>query len=75
MFIRKRLQDYKPTSRMFFNVHLDGMEATHDLCVEREGRLPRGGGGHQVRQGPRFPGVHQHHDLQTDRSERNCRDV
>jgi hopanoid biosynthesis associated radical SAM protein HpnH len=37
MFIRKRLQDYRPTSRMFFNVHLDGMEATHDLCVERKG--------------------------------------
>jgi hopanoid biosynthesis associated radical SAM protein HpnH len=37
MFIRKKLQDYKPTSRMFFNVHLDGMEETHDLCVERKG--------------------------------------
>src|SRR5690242_3481415 len=37
MFIRKRLQDYRPTSRIFFNIHLDGMEATHDLCVERKG--------------------------------------
>src|SRR5262249_19624870 len=26
-----------PTSRFFFNVHLDGMEATHDRAVEREG--------------------------------------
>ena len=25
------------TSRFFFNVHLDGLEKTHDLCVEREG--------------------------------------
>jgi hopanoid biosynthesis associated radical SAM protein HpnH len=37
MFIRKRLHEFKPTSRLFFNVHLDGLEATHDLCVEREG--------------------------------------
>ncbi|HEV8129789.1 MAG TPA: adenosyl-hopene transferase HpnH [Acidobacteriota bacterium] len=37
MFIRKRLHQFKPTTRFFFNVHLDGMEETHDLCVEREG--------------------------------------
>ncbi|MBI2821894.1 MAG: adenosyl-hopene transferase HpnH [Acidobacteria bacterium] len=37
MFIRKRLHEFSPTSRFFFNVHLDGMEETHDLCVEREG--------------------------------------
>ncbi len=37
MFIKKRLNDFKPTSSFFFNVHLDGMEATHDLCVERKG--------------------------------------
>ncbi len=37
MFIRKRLRDFKPTSRLFFNVHLDGLEKTHDICVERDG--------------------------------------
>lgn len=37
MFIRKRLRDFKPTSRFFFNVHLDGLEKTHDICVERDG--------------------------------------
>jgi hopanoid biosynthesis associated radical SAM protein HpnH len=37
MFIQKRLHEFRPTSRFFFNVHLDGMEKTHDLCVEREG--------------------------------------
>src|SRR5436190_4049101 len=37
MFIRKRLHEFKPTSRLFFNVHLDGLERTHDLCVERDG--------------------------------------
>ncbi len=37
MFIKKKLHQFKPTSRFFFNVHLDGMEETHDMCVEREG--------------------------------------
>src|SRR5437667_12445711 len=37
MFICKRLHEFKPTSRLFFNVHLDGLETTHDLCVERDG--------------------------------------
>jgi hopanoid biosynthesis associated radical SAM protein HpnH len=37
MFTRKRLKEFKPSSRFFFNVHLDGLEQTHDLCVEREG--------------------------------------
>jgi hopanoid biosynthesis associated radical SAM protein HpnH len=37
MFIRKRLAEFKPTSHFFFNVHLDGLERTHDICVERDG--------------------------------------
>jgi hopanoid biosynthesis associated radical SAM protein HpnH len=37
MFIKKRLHEFRPTSRFFFNVHLDGLEETHDLAVEREG--------------------------------------
>jgi hopanoid biosynthesis associated radical SAM protein HpnH len=37
MFIEKRLHEFRPTSRFFFNVHLDGLEKTHDLAVEREG--------------------------------------
>jgi hopanoid biosynthesis associated radical SAM protein HpnH len=37
MFIRKKLDQFRPTSRMFFNVHLDGLERTHDLAVERTG--------------------------------------
>src|SRR5262245_47684893 len=37
MFIRKRLHEFRPTTRFFFNVHLDGLEETHDLAVEREG--------------------------------------
>ncbi len=37
MFIRKRLHEFRPTTSFFWNVHLDGMERTHDLCVERDG--------------------------------------
>jgi len=37
IFIRKRLRDFQPTSRFFLNVHLDGLEKTHDICVERDG--------------------------------------
>jgi len=37
MFIRKRLHEFKPTPSFFWNVHLDGLERTHDLCVERDG--------------------------------------
>jgi hopanoid biosynthesis associated radical SAM protein HpnH len=37
MFIKKRLHEFQPDWRFYFNVHLDGMEKTHDLCVERPG--------------------------------------
>src|SRR4030095_3219675 len=37
MFIRKRLHEWEPSSSFFINVHLDGLEKTHDLCVERDG--------------------------------------
>jgi hopanoid biosynthesis associated radical SAM protein HpnH len=37
MFIKKRLHEFRPTSRFFFNVHLDGLRESHDLAVERAG--------------------------------------
>ncbi len=37
MFIRKKVHEFKPSNRFFFNVHLDGMRASHDLAVERDG--------------------------------------
>ena len=37
MFIEKRLHEFRATSRFFFNVHLDGLEKTHDMAVERDG--------------------------------------
>ncbi|MEZ5363443.1 MAG: adenosyl-hopene transferase HpnH [Bryobacterales bacterium] len=37
MFLPKRLKEFTPNKRFFFNVHLDGMKETHDMAVEREG--------------------------------------
>lgn len=37
MFIKKRLHEFKPDKKFYFNVHLDGMEKNHDIAVEREG--------------------------------------
>ncbi len=37
MMLRKKLHEFKPDPRLFINVHLDGLEETHDLCVERKG--------------------------------------
>lgn len=37
MFTKKRLHEFKPSSRFFFNVHLDGLQETHDRAVERDG--------------------------------------
>src|SRR5262249_48036632 len=37
MFIEKKLHEFRPTSRFFFNVHLDGLRETHDKAVERDG--------------------------------------
>ena len=37
MFIVKRLHEFTADRRFFFNVHLDGLEKTHDICVEKEG--------------------------------------
>ena len=39
MLIQRRIEkgEFKPHPRFFWNVHLDGLEATHDLCVEKEG--------------------------------------
>ncbi len=37
MFIVRRLHEFTPDRRFFFNVHLDGLEKTHDICVEKTG--------------------------------------
>jgi hopanoid biosynthesis associated radical SAM protein HpnH len=37
LMLRKKLGEFRPSSRLFVSVHLDGMEATHDRMVERQG--------------------------------------
>jgi hopanoid biosynthesis associated radical SAM protein HpnH len=37
LLLEKKLPGFAATSRLFINVHLDGMEATHDRAVERQG--------------------------------------
>ena len=37
LFLEKKLPGLRPSSRLAINVHLDGMEATHDRIVERSG--------------------------------------
>jgi hopanoid biosynthesis associated radical SAM protein HpnH len=35
--LEKKIGGFRPSSRLFINVHIDGMEATHDSMVQREG--------------------------------------
>jgi hopanoid biosynthesis associated radical SAM protein HpnH len=37
VLLEKKLRVLRPSSRLLINVHLDGMEATHDRLVEHEG--------------------------------------
>ncbi len=41
LLLRKKLPLFRPSSRLFINVHLDGMEATHDQAVQRKGVFAR----------------------------------
>jgi hopanoid biosynthesis associated radical SAM protein HpnH len=41
LLLREKLGGFRPTSRLFINVHLDGMESTHDRLAEREGVFAR----------------------------------
>lgn len=37
VLLEKKLAGFRPSGRLFINVHLDGMEATHDRMVDRPG--------------------------------------
>jgi len=37
VLLEEKLGLFRPSDRFFINVHLDGMEATHDMLVQREG--------------------------------------
>ena len=43
--LAQRLPGFRPTSRLSINVHLDGMETTHDAVVERPGVFAQAIGG------------------------------
>lgn len=37
LLLEKKISEFQPNTRLFINVHLDGMESTHDRLVQREG--------------------------------------
>ena len=41
LLLEKKLRGFRPSSRLFLNVHLDGLEATHDQLAERDGVFAR----------------------------------
>ena len=53
MFIRKKIAEFKPSRRFFFNVHLDGMKTIARHRRGARGRLRRRDRRHQGRQGGR----------------------
>ena len=62
--LEKRLPELRPDGRLFINVHLDGMEATHDRLVERQGTFAAAVQGIQAAHAGRLHGLHQYHPLQ-----------
>ncbi len=59
-----------PHKRLTINVHLDGLEETHDYVCAKDGRLRQGDGDDPRVEAPRLPHHHQHHDLQGNRHRR-----
>lgn len=41
LLLSEKLSLFKPSSRFYWNVHLDGMAATHDLIVQKDGVFER----------------------------------
>ena len=73
MFIEKRLHEFKPTTRLFFNVHLDGLKETHDRAVERAGVFKAAVDRHHRREESRLHRYHEHDDLQGHQPRRDRR--
>ena len=71
VFLEKKLDQFKPSDRFFFNVHLDGMEATHDLMVEREGVFKAAVEGIKAAKKSWVFGLYQYHYLQGNQPRRN----
>lgn len=41
LMLADKLDQFAPSDRLFINVHLDGMETTHDMIVQRDGVFAR----------------------------------
>jgi hopanoid biosynthesis associated radical SAM protein HpnH len=46
--LAEKISLFKPTSRLFINVHIDGMEATHDAIVQKKGVFEKASEGMQA---------------------------
>ena len=57
----------EPSHWLYWNVHIDGLEYTHDLIVEREGVFKECVEADEDGQDSGLPGRHQHHRLPRDR--------
>jgi hypothetical protein len=57
-----------PHKRLTVNVHLDGLQETHDYVCAKDGVFVKALGDDPRVEAPRLPHHHQHHDLQRDRT-------
>ena len=72
MFIKKKIRRISSRSDcFFFNVHLDGMEKTHDICVEKEGVFKQAIEGIQIAKAERLQGDDQYDGLPGNRHGRD----
>ena len=72
VLLEKKLRGFRPSSYLSLNVHIDGMEASHDRMVQHAGDVCGGRPRHPRRESGRFPRVHQHDHLSGNRHARDC---
>ncbi len=75
ILLEKALPKLPRSKRLTLSVHLDGLAETHDRHLGRPGLFNTAIRGHQGRQAPGVPGLHQHHHLQGDRRRGNRESV
>ena len=71
----RRPPRHPPTKWIYWNVHVDGLEYTHDLIVEREGVFKECVAAIKHGEAARLPGGDQHHGLQGNRRAGDRADV
>ncbi len=55
LLLAERIGDFRPSRRLFINVHLDGMDATHDAIVGRKGTFAEAVAGIRAAKQAGFP--------------------